>query len=89
MVCAHLYVRVRDADSGRVLTVFTNQPAVWFYTGDHLNFTGKNGHHYQPHSGFLVETQNYPDAVQHVCHIIFMQLEVFAANKTPQLAKFL
>jgi len=59
--------RIRDTGSGRVLTVFTNQPAVRFYTGDHLNVTGKNGHRYRPRSGFLLETQNYPDAVNHVC----------------------
>ena len=59
--------RVRDADSGRVLTVFTNQPAVRFYTGDDLNVAGKNSHRYIPHSGFLLATQNYPDAVHHVC----------------------
>jgi len=64
---SHLSGRVRDVDTGIVLTMFTNQPAVRFYTGDDLNFAGKNSHRYVPHSGFLLATQNYPDAVHHVC----------------------
>lgn len=64
--------RAHDVNSGIVLTVFTNQLAIRIYTGDDLNFTAKNsGGRYLPHSGFLLETQGYPDAVHHVCWLTF------------------
>lgn len=61
---SRLAARVHEVASGRVLTVFTNQPAVQFCASNHLNFTGKTSHSL-PRSGFLLETQNYPDAVRH------------------------
>ncbi|ERE68163.1 aldose 1-epimerase-like protein [Cricetulus griseus] len=56
---------VRHAGSGRVLEVYTTQPGVQFYTGNFLDGTlrGKSGEVYPKHSGFCLETQNWPDAV--------------------------
>jgi aldose 1-epimerase len=48
--------RAREPDSGRALEVWTDQPALQFYSGTFLN---------QPHTGFCLETQNFPDAVHH------------------------
>ena len=42
--------------SGRLLEVFSDQPGVQFYTGNHLN--GKH----QFRTGFCLETQHYPDS---------------------------
>lgn len=60
--------RVRHAGSGRVLEVYTTQPGVQFYTGNFLDGTlrGKGGAVYPKHSGFCLETQNWPDAVNQV-----------------------
>nr|XP_030713747.1 aldose 1-epimerase isoform X2 [Globicephala melas] len=57
--------RVHHAGSGRVLEVYTTQPGVQFYTGNFLDGTlkGKRGALYPKHSGFCLETQNWPDAV--------------------------
>jgi len=53
--------------SGRMLEVFTDQPGLQLYTGNHLeNLSGKLGAVYQKHSCLALETQNYPDAVHHV-----------------------
>jgi len=59
--------RVVHRDSGRVLQVFTDQPGLQLYTGNHLDgIPGKLGTNYGPHSSLSLETQNYPDAVHHV-----------------------
>jgi aldose 1-epimerase len=56
--CAEVY----EPDSGRSMKVFTTQPGVQFYTGNHLNkVAGKQGSVYKKHSGFCLETQHYPD----------------------------
>jgi len=57
--CAEVYEPV----SGRTMKVFTTQPGVQFYTGNHLKrVEGKQGSVYVKHSGFCLETQHYPDS---------------------------
>lgn len=48
--------------------MYTTQPGVQFYTGNFLDGTlkGKSGAVYPRHSGFCLETQNWPDAVNQV-----------------------
>lgn len=66
MIC--FVPRVHHAGSGRVLEVYTTQPGVQFYTGNFLDGTlkGKSGAVYPKHSGFCLETQSWPDAVNQV-----------------------
>lgn len=55
--------RVADPTSERVLTVETTQPAVQFYSGNHLNdVSGKRGHIYAKRAGFCLETQHFPNS---------------------------
>lgn len=55
-----------DPVSGRTMSVVTDCPGVQFYTGNFLKGeTGKNGVSYQKRSGVCLETQYYPDAVNH------------------------
>lgn len=54
--------RAKDPKSGRVLEVLTTEPGVQLYTGNHLNVTGKGGHHYASRDGFCLETQHFPDS---------------------------
>jgi len=62
-----LAARVEHGTSGRVLEVLTDQPGIQFYTGNFLNgIPGKNGAIYGQHSAFALETQNFPDAINHV-----------------------
>ncbi len=53
-----------EAKSGRVLEVWTTEPAVQFYTGNFLDgtLTGASGRAYAQRSGFCLETQHYPDS---------------------------
>ena len=58
-----LAARAYEAVSGRVLEVFTQEPGVQFYSGNHLNgsLTGK-GWNYTHRSGFCFEPQHFPDS---------------------------
>lgn len=59
--------KVMEPKSGRVLEMETTEPAVQFYTGNHLKkLTGcKNGHTYDFRGGFCLEAQHYPDSPNH------------------------
>lgn len=59
--------RVWDPQSGRVLEIFSDQPGVQFYTGNFLDgtLTGKDGVAYPRHGAFCLETQHFPDSVNH------------------------
>jgi aldose 1-epimerase len=50
---------VKERSKGRVMEVLTDQPGLQFYTGTFLK-----GVH-QPYAGFCLETQGFPDAVNH------------------------
>jgi aldose 1-epimerase len=60
----NLVGKVLEPNSGRVLEIFTTEPAVQFYTGNFLNgsITGKRGVVYKQRYGFCLETQHYPDS---------------------------
>ena len=59
--------KVIEPATGRVLEVWTTEPAVQFYTGNFLDGTikGKGGVAYQQRYGFCLETQHYPDSPNH------------------------
>ncbi|KAK9870246.1 hypothetical protein WA026_006333 [Henosepilachna vigintioctopunctata] len=67
--------RVFHPPSGRVLEIYSNQPGVQFYTAncfpekseDHTEsgIPGKDECKYFKHAGFALETQNFPDAINH------------------------
>ena len=56
-----LAARVEDPQSGRVMEVYTTEPAVQFYTANFLDGDEKNGGHKQ-HGAFCLETQHFPDS---------------------------
>jgi len=53
-----------EPESGRLMEVFTTEPGVQLYTGNHLkgNETGKSGKPYTARTGFCCETQQFPDS---------------------------
>jgi aldose 1-epimerase len=55
---------VYEPKSGRVMEVFTTEPALQFYTGNFLDGTvkGKGGIAYPFRAAFCMETQHYPDS---------------------------
>lgn len=59
--------RLRDPLSGRTLDVFTTEPGMQLYTGNHIvpGLVGRAGHVYGPHAGVCFETQHFPDSPNH------------------------
>ena len=53
-----------EPESGRYMEVFTTEPGVQLYTGNHLGGTeiGKSGVPYTTRTGFCLETQHFPDS---------------------------
>jgi aldose 1-epimerase len=59
-----LMARVSDPTSGRILEVYSTEPAMQFYSGNFLDgtLTGKGGWTYQFRDAFCMEPQHYPDS---------------------------
>jgi aldose 1-epimerase len=62
-----LAARAFEPATGRVLEVSTTEPGIQLYTGNFLDGTvkGLNGQPSERHTGFCLETQHFPDAVNH------------------------
>ena len=59
-------VKVDEPNSGRVMEVYTDQPAVQFYTGNFLDGTAQGvGGVFKFRSALCLETQHYPDSPNH------------------------
>jgi aldose 1-epimerase len=60
-----LAARVFEPESGRVLEMFTTEPAVQLYTANFLDgsLKGKGGVVYQKQQAFCLEAQHFPDSV--------------------------
>ena len=56
---------LQDPESGRIMTVSTDCPGIQFYAGNFLKDQGKGGVYYGKRSGVALETQFYPDSVNH------------------------
>ena len=54
-----LFAAVQSPLSGLCMNVYSNQPGVQFYTGNFLNAP------FQAYEGLCLETQNFPDALNH------------------------
>ena len=54
-----------DPESGRTMAVYTDCPGIQVYSGNYLNDVGKGGIRYGKRSGIALETQFYPDSVNH------------------------
>ncbi|KAM7508049.1 hypothetical protein LguiA_018502 [Lonicera macranthoides] len=58
--------KVHNKKSGRVMELSSDAPGVQFYTGNYLkDLKGKGGFVYQAHAGLCLETQGFPDSVNH------------------------
>ncbi|HZB34377.1 MAG TPA: aldose epimerase family protein [Streptosporangiaceae bacterium] len=62
-----LAARVTEPTTGRVLSMFTDQPGIQFYSGNFLDGTlyGTSGRQYRQGDGFALETQHFPDSPNH------------------------
>jgi aldose 1-epimerase len=64
---ARMVARVEDPQSGRVLTLWSAQPGLQFYSGNFLDGTtvGKAHHIYRQGDAFVLEPQLFPDTPNH------------------------
>lgn len=62
-----LAATVNEPVSGRVMEVWTTEPALQFYSGNFLDGKdiGRGGVAYQYRTGFCLEAQHYPDSPNH------------------------
>jgi aldose 1-epimerase len=62
-----LAARAHEPKSGRVLEVFTTEPGVQLYNGIGLDgsLAGHDGVRYVKYGGFCLETQHFPDSINH------------------------
>jgi aldose 1-epimerase len=53
-----------EPESGRFMEVFTTEPGIQLYTGNHLSGKeiGNSGNPYTPYTGVCFETQHFPDS---------------------------
>ena len=63
----HKAAELYEPGSGRVMTVFTDQPGLQFYSGNFLDGSaiGKNGIAYGHRTGLCLEAQVFPDSPNH------------------------
>jgi len=62
-----LAARAREPKSGRVLEILTTEPGVQLYSAIHLDgsLTGVGGVIYNQFGAFCLETQHFPDSINH------------------------
>ncbi len=56
---------LHDPESGRTMSVVTDLPGIMVYSGNYTDEYGKDGVHYGKRTGIALETQFYPDSVNH------------------------
>lgn len=61
-----LAATVKGPKSGRVMKTYTDLPGIQFYAGNFITpEDGKEGFHYEKRGGLCLETQYYPDTINH------------------------
>ena len=63
--CGPVCAVLRNPETGLTMTVTTDLPGVQVYAGNFLDNIGKGGVRYGKRTGVALETQFYPDAVNH------------------------
>ncbi|KAK3142416.1 hypothetical protein QOZ80_4BG0346210 [Eleusine coracana subsp. coracana] len=82
---------VRDPASGRKMEVWADQPGVQLYTSNWLNNEkGKGGKVYVQYGALCLETQGYPDAVNHpnFPSVILRPGQVYKHNMLVRLSSY-
>ncbi|WP_035482920.1 aldose epimerase family protein [Algoriphagus marincola] len=60
------FVQVKHPESGRVMDMYSDNMGVQFYTANFVkDFQGADGKTYDKHWGFCLESQIWPDAINH------------------------
>ncbi|MDR1667010.1 MAG: galactose mutarotase [Bacteroidales bacterium] len=70
--------------TGIAMDVYTTEPGVQLYTGNWLSdkIIGKYGKHYPRHSAFCLETQHFPDSINHPTYpsVVLRPGEIFRSQ---------
>jgi aldose 1-epimerase len=82
-----LAVKVWEETTGRVLEIYTTEPAFQFYSGNFMDGSvkGKSGRPYYRRSALAIEPQHYPDSPNHPN---FPSTELKPGEKYRQLSVF-
>jgi aldose 1-epimerase len=85
---------VYEPTTGREMQVWTTQPGIQFYSGNFLDGSviGKKGIKYEQHNAFALETQHFPDSINHdnfpssVLHPgeVYRQITEYRFSTSPQ-----
>ena len=68
-----------EPESGRTMTVFTDQPGIQFYSGNLMKpCTGKGGREYGKRDAFCLEAQCFPNSME----VTHFPTPVLRANDT-------
>ena len=82
--CIFFANSVTEPNSGRGIEIYTTQPGLQLYTANGLDggIVGKNGIAYPKYGAFCLETQDWPDAINHVSVMtkIIFQYEALSFN---------
>lgn len=85
-------ITLRHTGNGREMSVSTDAPGVQFYTSNFLSGQeGKLGVKYDRHTALCLETQNWPDAINHVGNFpncVLRPGEEYAHNTTFSFSTF-
>ena len=75
---AQLIASAHHKESGRVLEVFTNEPGIQLYTGNHLQGL------FNKRTGFCLETQHFPDSPNqhHFPSVVLQPNETYNSRTT-------
>ncbi|HEX3053911.1 MAG TPA: aldose epimerase family protein [Aggregatilineaceae bacterium] len=84
-----LAARVYEPRTGRMMEVWTTEPAIQFYAGNFINATlvGTSGHIYRQSDGLALETQHYPDSPNQP-HFPTVRLDPGQTYRTTTIYKF-
>ena len=64
-IAAQPFATLYSSETGIQMEVYTDCPGVQFYSGNYLNNPGKDGVSYPRRGGVCLETQHFPDSVNH------------------------
>ena len=80
---------LHDPGSGRVMELHTTEPGLQLYTGNYLTgaLTGTGGRRLERYAGVCLETQHFPDAVNHP-HFPSVILEAGATFRSTTVYRF-
>ncbi|MDR2627932.1 MAG: galactose mutarotase [Dysgonamonadaceae bacterium] len=83
--------KVKSPKTGIIMDIYTTEPGVQLYTGNWMtgSFVAKNGQRYPQRSALCLETQHFPDSINHPEYpsVVLRPGEVFESQTIFQFSK--